>query len=34
MTMNNNEMAYTYFGLNHALPLLTKTPDDLVDIKL
>lgn len=28
------EIANTHFGLNHALPLLTETPDDLVDIKL
>lgn len=35
--MNNTvsfEIADTHFGLNHALPLLTETPDDLVDIKL
>lgn len=35
--MNNTvsfEIVNTHFGLNHALSLLTKTPDDLVDIKL
>lgn len=35
--MNNTvsfEIANTHFGLNHALPLLTETPDNLVDIKL
>ena len=28
------EIANTHFGLNHALSLLTETPNDLVDIKL
>lgn len=35
--MNNTvsfEIANTHFGLNHALSLLTETPDNLVDIKL